>query len=251
MGKLDGKVALISGAARGQGEAQARLFAREGARIVLADVLDEDGERVAASIVDAGAEAVYQHLDVREEGDWGSVVQRALDAFGRLDVLINNAGIFRLGRIEDLKLDDYMEVIRINQVGVLLGMKAAVPALKAAGGGAIVNTSSTAGLTGFAGGAAYVASKWAVRGMTKVAALEFGAYGIRVNSVHPGPIDTPMIAGFDLGNTQQPIGRVGTTAEVANLMLFLASDDSSYCTGAEFVIDGGGQAGRIVNAFDN
>lgn len=253
MGKLDGKVALISGAARGQGEAQARLFATEGAAVTLADVLDDDGERVAASITDTGGQAVYQHLDVRDEAGWGAAVQRAVDEFGGLQVLINNAGIFRFGRIEDLALDDYLEVIQINQVGVLLGMKAAIPALRAAGGGSIVNTSSTAGLTGFAGGAAYVASKWAVRGMTKVAALELGRDNIRVNSVHPGPIDTPMIAGLNLGvgRNDQPIARVGTVDEVAKLMLFLASDDSSYCTGSEFVIDGGGQAGQVIRALDD
>jgi len=248
MGKLDGKVALISGAARGQGEAQARLFAKEGAAVTLADVLDDDGERVAASIADTGGQAIYQHLDVRDEDGWRAAVQRTVDEFGALQILINNAGIFRFGRIEDLALDDYLEVIQINQVGVLLGMKAAIPALRAAGGGAIVNTSSTAGLIGFAGGAAYVASKWAVRGMTKVAALELGPDNIRVNSVHPGPIDTPMIAGLSLGvgRNQQPIARVGTVDEVAKLMLFLASDDSSYCTGSEFVIDGGGVAGQVI-----
>ena len=252
MGKLDGKVALVSGAARGQGEAEARLFAREGASVALGDVLDEDGERVAASIVDTGGQALYGHLDVRERSDWRALVERARDEFGRLDILINNAGILRAGRIEDLDPDEYMEVIQVNQVGVLLGMQAAIPALREAGGGAIVNTSSTAGLTGFAGGAAYVASKWAVRGMTKVAALELGRYGIRVNSVHPGPIDTPMIAGLDLGGARdsQPIPRVGTPDEVAKLMLFLASDDSSYCTGSEFVIDGGGQAGTVIPGLE-
>ena len=144
-----------------------------------------------------------------------------------------------------------MEVIQVNQVGVLLGMQAVIPALKEAGGGAIVNTSSTAGLTGIAGGTSYVASKWAVRGMTKVAALELGKYGIRVNSVHPGPIDTPMIAGLGGDSVTQPIARVGTPDEVAKLMLFLACDDSSYCTGSEFVIDGGLQAGRFIEGLGN
>ncbi|HJN92293.1 MAG TPA: glucose 1-dehydrogenase [Dehalococcoidia bacterium] len=250
MGTLENKVALISGASRGQGEAEARLFAREGASVVLADILDDEGERVAASIEDTGGRATYVHLDVTAEGDWANAVQTAQAQYGSLTTLINNAGILCSAPLEEMPLDEYLRVIQINQVGVLLGIQAAIPALKAAGGGSIVNTSSTAGLEGYAGMAAYVSSKWAVRGLTKVAALELGPYGIRVNSVHPGPIDTPMInpTGADIAAVgltgSVPLGRVGDAEEVAALMLFLASDASSYCSGAEFKIDGGLTAGR-------
>ena len=252
MGKLDGQVALISGGARGQGEAQARLFAREGAQVALADVLDAEGELVAASINDTGGDAVYHHLDVTERSQWRATVDAVVEQYGRLDILINNAGIARIKLIEESSLEDYLEVIRINQVGVWLGIQAAIPALKAAGGGCIINTSSVAGLLGSAGLGAYVSSKFAVRGLTKVAAQELGQYNIRVNSVHPGPIDTPMIrdpaiATRDAGDTSfdAPIPRVGRTDEVAAMMLFIAAD-ATYSTGSEFVIDGGMTAGWSV-----
>lgn len=249
MGSLDGKVALISGGSRGQGEAEARLFAREGAAVILGDVLDDEGERVAASITDAGGQATYVHLDVSDEGDWTKAVEAAVASHGRLTSVINNAGVLSQGEIEGIPLEEFRRVIDINLIGVFLGMKAAIPALKAAGGGSIVNTSSTAGLEGYPGAGAYVASKWGVRGLTKVAALELGAFGIRVNSVHPGPIDTPMInpSGEDIGDrlsSLAPLERVGLASEVAELMRFLTSDESSYCTGGEFKIDGGLTAGR-------
>ena len=254
MGKLDGQVALISGGARGQGEAQARLFAREGAAVALGDVLEEDGQRVAESINDTGGQAMFQKLDVTEASSWQSMVDETLAQFGRLDIVINNAGIARVNLIEDSTLQDYLDVILVNQLGVWLGMKAAIPALKDAGGGCIINTSSTAGLEGYSGLGAYVSSKFAVRGMTKVAALELGPYNIRVNSVHPGPIDTPMIRDpriqrrpdddFDISRTS-PIPRVGHVDEVAKMMLFIAAD-ATYSTGAEFVIDGGVTAGTMV-----
>ena len=254
MGKLDGQVALISGAARGQGEAQARLFAREGAAVALGDVLEDQGQRVAESINDTGGQAIFRKLDVTEVSSWQSMVDETLSQFGRLDIVINNAGIARVKLIEESSLEDYLEVIRINQLGVWLGMKAALPALKQAGGGCIINTSSTAGLEGYSGLGAYVSSKFAVRGMTKVAALEFGPYNIRVNSVHPGPIDTPMIrdpqirrtgdADFDVSGST-PIPRVGRVDEVAKMMLFIAAD-ATYSTGAEFVIDGGVTAGSMI-----
>ena len=255
MGKLDGQVALISGGARGQGEAQARLFAREGAAVALGDVLEEDGQRVAESINDTGGQAMFQKLDVTEASSWTSMVSETVAQFGRLDIVINNAGIARIKLIEESSLDDYLEVIRINQVGVWLGMKSAIPALKEAGGGCIINTSSTAGLEGYPGLGAYVSSKFAVRGMTKVAALELGPYNIRVNSVHPGPIDTPMIRDpqirrraededLDIGRTS-PIPRVGHVDEVAAMMLFIAAD-ATYSTGSEFVIDGGVTAGSML-----
>lgn len=254
MGKLDGQVALISGAARGQGEAQARMFAREGAAVALGDVLEEEGQRVAESINDTGGQAMFQKLDVTEVTSWKSMVDETLAQFGRLDIVINNAGIARVKLIEESSLEEYLEVIRINQVGVWLGMQAAIPALKEAGGGCIINTSSTAGLEGYAGLGAYVSSKFAVRGMTKVAAQELGQYNIRVNSVHPGPIDTPMIRDpqirrasdedFDIARTS-PIPRVGHVDEVAKMMLFIAAD-ATYSTGSEFVIDGGVTAGSSI-----
>ena len=254
MGKLDGQVALISGAARGQGEAQARLFAREGAAVALGDVLEEDGQRVAESINDTGGQAMFQRLDVTEVSSWDSMVDETLSQFGRLDIVINNAGIARVKLIEESSLEDYLEVIRINQLGVWLGMKSAIPVLKEAGGGCIINTSSTAGLEGYSGLGAYVSSKFAVRGMTKVAAQELGRFNIRVNSVHPGPIDTPMIRDpqlqrapsddLDIARTS-PIPRVGHVDEVAKMMLFIAAD-ATYSTGAEFVIDGGVTAGSMI-----
>ena len=252
MGKLDGQVALISGGSRGQGEAQARLFAREGAAVALGDVLEEEGQRVANSINDTGGQAMFQPLDVTESSSWKSMVAETVDQFGRLDIVINNAGIARVKMIEDSTLQEYLDVIRINQLGVWLGMKAAIPALKEAGGGCIINTSSIAGQAGYAGLGAYVSSKFAVRGMTKVAALELGQYSIRVNSVHPGPIDTPMIrdpqiATRDVDDVSfdAPIPRVGHVDEVAKMMLFIAAD-ATYSTGAEFVIDGGVTAGYHV-----
>ena len=246
-GRLAGKVALISGAARGQGAAEARLFAAEGAAVVLGDVLDEQGAALAAEI---GERAAYVPLDVTREHAWQRAVELALARFGRLDVLVNNAGILRPGPVESLPLADFEAVVRVNQVGCFLGMQAAIPALRAAGGGSIVNISSIAGIRGRAGVIAYAASKWAILGRTKSAALELGRYGIRVNSVHPGAIETPMIDGPEFGPAVRaahvarlPIARMGEPADVAPLVLFLASDESAYCTGAEFVVDGGATAG--------
>ena len=243
MGRLDGKVALISGAARGQGEAQARLFAKEGAKVMLGDVLDREGEAVAAGL---GEEhAAYRHLDVTNADDWEQVVAMAVERFGRVNVLVNNAGILLSHPLVGHPLDDYMKVIQVNQVGCFLGMRAVVESMRAAGGGSIVNTSSLAGLSGATGLLAYTASKFAIRGMTKVAALELGPDGIRVNSLHPGGIDTAMIHGSDLdaGFRHLPLGRVGRPDEAAAMALFLASDESSYSTGSEFVLDGGSLAG--------
>jgi 3alpha(or 20beta)-hydroxysteroid dehydrogenase len=248
MGRLDGKVAIITGGARGQGAAEAQLFAAEGARVVIGDVLDDDGELVAKAI---GTAALYRHHDVTVEEQWTELVGETVDAFGRLDVLVNNAGIFRLSPIEATAASDYMEIIRINQLGTFLGMKAAVRPMADTGGGSIINISSIAGLRGSQGTVAYSASKWAVRGMTKVAALEFAPLGVRVNSIHPGIIDTPMLVDLMITDEESktafgsriPLGRVAQAEQVARLALYLASDESDHSTGSEFVVDGGITAG--------
>lgn len=247
MKQLERKVALITGAARGQGAAEARLFVKEGAKVVIADILDVEGRQLAEELGDA---AIYQHLDVTQPDDWAAAVSAASEHFGRLDILVNNAGVLLCGSIETLPLETYRKVIDINQVGCWLGMKSVLPALKAAGGGAIVNISSAAGFEGVADNAAYCASKFAIRGMTKVAALEFGRFNIRVNSVHPGGIDTEMVKNPAFSEEEAaatyhglPLGRVGRVDEVSELVLFLASERSSYSTGSEFIIDGGLLAG--------
>jgi 3alpha(or 20beta)-hydroxysteroid dehydrogenase len=243
-GTLDGKVALITGGAHGQGAAEGRLFAGEGATVVLADVADGDGKEVAGEI-----SGQYHHLDVSSAEEWDTVVADVVATHGRLDLLVNNAGIFRSARIVDETTEQWDQVIAVNQTGVFLGMRAAGRAMVDAGnGGAIVNISSVAGLEGLFGSLAYTASKWAVRGMTKVAAKEFGRYGIRVNSIHPGFIATDMTAGFPAMVDEEknrrllktvPLGRIGTADDIARVALFLVSEASGYCTGQEFVVDGG------------
>ena len=247
MGRLDGKVALITGAARGQGEAEARLFAAEGARVVLGDVLDTDGERVAADI---GPNALYWHHDVSRAHSWDAFVQAAIARFGPPDVLVNNAGILLIAPIATITLEEYRRVIDVNQIGCLLGMQAVIPSMTARGGGAIVNISSTCGLQGTAGLVAYVSSKFAIRGMTKTAAIELGPLKIRVNVICPGGIDTAMGRGDDFVAVDTsayfsglPVPRIGRPDEVARAAVFLASDEASYCTGAELVVDGGMLAG--------
>jgi 3alpha(or 20beta)-hydroxysteroid dehydrogenase len=242
-GRLSGKVAIISGAARGQGAAEARLFAAEGARVVLGDVLDDEGAAVAAELGDA---AVYTHLDVTDEEQWQAAVAVAESRFGPVTVLVNNAGILHFQAVHRTDADDFDRVMRVNVRGVFLGMKAVTEPMERAGGGSIVNISSTAGLQGLPFVAAYVASKWAVRGLTKSAAIDLGHKGIRVNSVHPGGIDTPMIAGTtsDAPFYQRlPVARMGTADEVALAVLFLASDESAYIAGAELAVDGGATCG--------
>jgi 3alpha(or 20beta)-hydroxysteroid dehydrogenase len=245
-GRLEGKVAIITGGSRGQGEAEARLFVREGAKVVIADVLDEAGEKLAAELGDA---AVFQHTDVSSEADWERVIGVAGE-LGPLNVLVNNAAILVFNSIEDTTLDEYMRVIKINQVGTFLGIRSAIAPMKAAGGGSIVNISSIDGIGSKNSLVSYSSSKGAVRSMTKTAALELGQFGIRVNSVHPGGVFTPMVGDvpkdvFDMGHQQLALARAADPAEIGTMVLFLASDEASYCTGGEFVVDGGWLAGDI------
>ncbi|MFE3327823.1 SDR family NAD(P)-dependent oxidoreductase [Streptomyces sp. NPDC059176] len=252
VGKLDGRVVLITGAARGQGEQEARLFAAEGARVVLADVLDDRGEALAKELGEGAA--LYVHLDVGSEEGWAAAVAAAGDAFGRIDGLVNNAGILRFNELVSTPLEEFQQIIQVNQVGAFLGIKTVAPEIAAAGGGTIVNTASYTGLTGMPYVGAYAATKHAVLGLTRVAAMELAARKIRVNAVCPGAVDTPMSnpEGADPGALDElyrklvPLGRVGQPEEVARLALFLSCDDSSYVTGQPFVIDGGWLAGVSV-----
>ncbi|UYQ62743.1 SDR family NAD(P)-dependent oxidoreductase [Streptomyces peucetius] len=249
MGKLDGRVVLVTGAARGQGEQEARLFAAEGAKVVLADVLDELGEPLAKEV---GGR--YVHLDVGREADWAAAVAAAKDAFGKIDGLVNNAGILRFNELVSTPLEEFQLITQVNQIGTFLGIRSVAPEIEAAGGGTIVNTASYTALTGMAGVGAYAASKHAILGLTRVAALELAAKRIRVNAVCPGAVDTPMSnpEGTDpdaiegLYRTLVPLGRVGRAEEVAKLALFLTGEDSSYITGQPFVIDGGWLAGVSI-----
>ena len=248
MGKLDGKVALISGGARGQGAAEARLFAQEGGKVVLADILDEQGQQVEAEINELGGDALYIHLDVTSESDWQNAVQATVAKYGKLDILVNNAAIIiEKAAIEDRSAAEWDRVFEVNAKGVFLGTKHAIPEMRKAGGGSIVNISSVAGIgQSLHQEPAYAASKGAVRIFSKVTASQHAADGIRCNSVHPGPIDTDMLAGAmgDEARLQDrlarvPMRRMGSVDEIAKGVLYLASDDSSYVTGSELVIDGG------------
>ncbi|WP_030668770.1 SDR family NAD(P)-dependent oxidoreductase [Streptomyces cellulosae] len=249
MGKLDGRVVLVTGAARGQGEQEARLFREEGAEVVVADVLDDQGQDLAKEIG-----ALYVHLDVGREEEWRAAVDTVVAAYGRVDGLVNNAGILRFNTLVDTPLDEFMRVVRVNQVGAFLGIKTTGPKIAAAGGGTIVNTASYTGMTGMAYVGAYAASKHAIVGLTRVAALELADQGVRVNAVCPGAIDTAMSnpgAGAEgatdaLYRKLVPLGRIGRPEEVARLALFLSCDDSSYITGQPFVIDGGWLAGVSI-----
>ncbi len=251
MGKLDGKVALISGGARGQGAAEARTFVREGARVVFGDVRDGDGKEVQTEIHAAGGDAVYVHLDVSNEGDWRSAVQVTTDRYGKLDILVNNAGIV-IPRvpIDERTVEEWDRVMAVNARGVFLGTKHAIPAMRRAGGGSIVNISSIAGIgQSLHQEPAYAASKGAVRIFTKVTASQHARDGIRCNSVHPGPVDTEMFhSAFSDPEAMRrrlervPMRRMGTVDEIVAAVLYLASDDSSYVSGAELVIDGGALA---------
>jgi 3alpha(or 20beta)-hydroxysteroid dehydrogenase len=236
MGRLDGKVALVTGGARGQGAAEGALFTSEGATVYLTDVLAEEGAKTAS---DLGA--TFLEHDVSSPEQWQAVVERVVADHGRIDVLVNNAGILLWASMTQTELDDWDRIVGINQTGVFLGMRAVAPHMQAQHSGSIVNISSIAGLRGASPCFAYGATKWAVRGMTKGAAQELGPFGVRVNSIHPGIIDTPMMAGqpLDVLATRVPLARHASADEVAKLALWLASDESAYASGAEFVLDGG------------
>ena len=244
--RLENKVALISGGARGMGAAEAKLFAAEGAKVVIGDVLDEEGRQTEAAINEVGGECLFVHLDVTDEGSWQQAVAETVSRFGKLDILVNNAGIFRSHKVEDTTAEEWNLVMDINAKGVFLGTKAAIPELRKAGGGSIVNISSGAGLVG-GESSAYSASKGAVRLLTKSTAIQYASEGIRCNSVHPGVIETPMTIptmlstpeGREMRVARYPLGRIGQPEDVAYGVLFLASDESSFMTGSELVIDGG------------
>lgn len=251
MNRLQDKVAIITGAARGQGEATARLFAAEGCAVVITDVLVDEGEAVASAI---GDRARFVRHDVSDEGDWAKVVETATSLFGKVDILVNNAAIAHFASIEDTTRDDLMRLLNVNVAGQYLGIKAVLPLMKAARRGSIVNISSVDGLRGTTGLSAYDACKWAVRGLTKAIALESAPYRVRCNSVHPGAIDTPMLNPDGLADTTPiaaglgiPFGRVGESSEVAHASLFLASDDASYISGSEVAVDGAWTAGLNTN----
>jgi len=245
--RLAGKVALVSGGARGMGAAEARLFAREGARVVIGDVLEAEGKAVEADVTAKGGEAVFVRLDVTREADWERAVAAALDRFDGLHVLVNNAGVSAASRIEDTTVEAWDRVMDVNAKGVFLGTKAVIPAMRRAGGGSIVNISSQLGLVGMDDSSPqYQASKGAVRLLTKTTALQYARDGIRANSVHPGPIVTPMTerrradpAQYQRMLARIPLGRYGEPDEVAYGVLYLASEESAFVTGSELVIDGG------------
>jgi 3alpha(or 20beta)-hydroxysteroid dehydrogenase len=243
MGRLDDKVVIITGAARGQGEAEARLFADEGARVVLGDVRDDEGKTVAESI---GAAARYLHLDVTQEHDWEAAVGLAIGEFGGVDALVNNAGILEFSMLADCSKETFEHVLSVNLTGAFLGIKAVMDPMALRGGGSIVNVSSVSGIAPIPGQAAYGASKAGLRGLNKVAAAELGPRGIRVNSIHPGIVDTPMnqapeLEGIDWDGIvkELPISRQGRPSDIARMALFLCTDDSAYSTGSEFLADGG------------
>jgi 3alpha(or 20beta)-hydroxysteroid dehydrogenase len=242
MNRFEGRVALVTGGSRGMGAATVRRLHSEGASVVAADILDDDGKALAD---DLGDRVRFIHLDVTSEEQWKDVVAQTEREFGKLDVLVNNAGILKFNALADVPLEEFRQIIDVNLVGVFLGMKTAIPAMKRAGGGAIVNVSSTEGMAATLFCGAYTASKFGVRGITKAAALEYAADKIHANSVHPGGMDTPMTravmdeTGRKYVASKVPLRRMGTPEDVANVIAFLASDDAAYCTGAEVLIDGG------------
>ena len=245
--RLNDKVALITGAARGQGAVEAKLFSSEGAKVVICDILDAEGKRLESEINSSGGSSLFVHLDVTEESEWQNAIETTLRSFGKIDILVNNAGIYKWSQVEETTSELWDQTMDINAKGVFLGTKHAISAMRHTGGGSIVNISSVAGLVGSANAAAYCASKGAVRLLTKSTAMQYAKDGIRANSVHPGIIDTPMTTPNLLATKEarersalrHPLGRVGTSEDVAYGVLFLASDESSFMTGAELVIDGG------------
>ena len=241
MPRLDAKTCLITGAAQGQGEAEARRFVTEGARVVIADVQDEAGEKLAAEL---GPNAEYHHLDVTDEAQWTAVVREVASTHGSVDVLVNNAGLFKTATIPELAVEAFERIIAVNQIGPFLGIRTVAPVMEAAGSGSIVNVSSIGGLNGKAKMTAYIATKFALRGISRSAAIELAPAGIRVNAILPGSIETPPLA--HMSPTRRaamlesiPLGRMGRPGEIAEVALFLASDEASYCTGGEYVVDGG------------
>ncbi len=244
--RLAGKVALISGGARGMGASHVRTLVAEGAKVVFGDILDDEGKAVAAEVGDA---ARYVHLDVTKPEDWDAAVDTAIGEYGGVDVLVNNAGIINIGTLEDYALSEWHRILDINLTGVFLGIRAVVKPMKEAGRGSIINISSIEGMAGTIACHGYTATKFAVRGLTKSAALELGPSGIRVNSIHPGLIKTPMTEWVPEDIFHTALGRIAQPKEVSNLVVYLASDESSYSTGSEFVVDGGTTAGLAHKDF--
>ncbi|RSZ63453.1 SDR family oxidoreductase [Corynebacterium hylobatis] len=244
--RVAGKVVLISGAASGMGESHARMLVAQGAKVVIGDIADERGHALAEEI---GTEhAHYVHLDVTDHRNWENAVRETVGRFGKLDVLINNAGIFTAGSVEEASVPDWDRTIAIDLNGAFYGMKAAVPEMKKNETSSIINISSIAGLTGFKNRAAYSAAKWGVQGLTKTSAMDLGPYGIRVNSVHPGSVETPLTAGLKRGFGQIPLGRAAGVEEVSYLIIYLVSDESRFATGGSFVLDGGETAGNNLRS---
>lgn len=245
-GRLAGKVAIVSGAAQGMGASHARAVVREGGQVVIGDILDNRGKLLADEL---GDNARFVHLDVTSEEDWETAVSTAISEFGKLNVLVNNAGIVHFGFLDNYSLEQWNAILAVNLTGQFLGIKAARNALVDAAPSSIVNISSTAGITGSAGQHGYAASKFAVRGLTKTVAAELGSKNVRANSIHPGTIKTPMTEGMDLSSLAAPIRRIGEDIEVSNLVVYLASDESAYSTGSEYLVDGGlvNCAGAVVD----
>lgn len=248
MGRLAGKIAIVTGGAQGQGAAIAEAYVAEGARVVIADIAEEAGNELADSL---GEAAIFVRHDVSEKSSWEALIAATTEAFGPVSVLANNAGLLRFGSVEKMTEDDFDLLYRVNQLGCFLGMQAVAPVMRKNGGGAIVNASSIEGLAGMPHCVAYTATKFAIRGMTKAAAVELGPVGIRVNSVHPGMIDTPMTrvhggdAAMEYGASKVALKRVGTPSDIAPLYVYLASDESGFVTGAEIAIDGGATATHV------